>query len=181
MVQTRDRYEKVVAMTILSSNMDGAAIFNPLVDAPPEPPPLPLSSYQHTPDHFATSSSPTGDIPNEPNYYYSSSINVVSPPFSKLQEHGRQQQEQQYSHSMMDEEEWQQPQERRRDRQKHSRSCRILLFMGFLYILVFSWKKCWHYYHEEHPSTTTWSMITMKFGNHLLEKSNTDDLVDHST
>ena len=181
MTKSRDRIEKMVAMTTLHPHMDGAAIFNPLVDAPPEPPPLP--SYQHsTPYHHGTSTTPSGspssslpkgDLPTEPNYYYSSSM----PPVLKHQH-----QPHSY-HSAIPtfyDLDLQHQHDRRRDLQKQHRSCRVLALMGFLYILVLSWKRHWQYdHHDEHPKP--FLPIMMNFGNHLLDKPrNADDLVDTS-
>ena len=160
----------MVAMTTITSHMDGAAIFNPLVDAPPEPPrPLAVSSYQHsTPIHVTTTSStcPPGDIviSTEPNYYYSSSMNAVSP-LSK-----------QHSHSMItptfyDLEFQEQPpeEEQRWDRPKHYHSSRILLLMGILCLVLLAWKKHWQFnHHDGHP--TPFLPIMMNFGNHLFDK-----------
>ena len=138
--------------------MDGAAIFNPLVDAPPEPPPLPLSSYQHSvPHHVGTiipNTSPTTSgtvVPIEPNYYYSSSL-------------AKQQSQRPYSHSTMDygsssssptstlydwegqfqqQQQQLQQQQRRRERRKHH-SCRMVVLLACLYIVLLSWKR--HYW-----------------------------------
>lgn len=188
MVQSHyDRAEKLVAMTKIHSHvvgmMDGAAIFNPLVDAPPEPPPLPLSSYQHSvPHHFGTtipSTSPTtsGTVPIEPNYYYSSSL-------AKQQS---QQSQPPYSHSTMDygsssssptstlydwEGQFQQQQlqqQRRRERRKHH-SCRMVVLLAFLYIVLLSWKR--HYWpllknNQGQASTTNSLPMIMNFVDQL--------------
>lgn len=127
-----ENQEEEVAMMDLPSDStrtphtDGAVIFNPLLDAPPTPPPIMIHSYQHSYSYTTTTS---GTIPSrgnisEPNYYYSSSFQ--SPRYFK-QPHTQFFDSPGIAYEL-------ELQRRRRNKQ----NCRTMLFIVLL--LLISWK-----------------------------------------